>query len=160
MYSIELVKVFGQVEYHHSYDGIPIKYRFDGKLFNVSQNQGATRNDDWASVYADDIEKLCLNREENARRYGPSFTRLWQLRSHNQHQEDLDWTPTCTWKVVQWTRHLRESTKTTSCWHIHIFCKHSVKRNAEASAAFGRLRGNVRDRSGTRLNTSYKVDNL
>ena len=57
-------------------DGFPIRYRLDGKLFNLRRLQAKSKAQTDVLdelLYADDIAK---NREEDARGYGPSFTRL------------------------------------------------------------------------------------
>ena len=55
---------------------IPIRYRFDGKLFNVRKLQAKSKVqtevlDEF--LFADDMEKGCSNRRENAKRCGSSI---------------------------------------------------------------------------------------
>ena len=58
-------------------NGIPIRYRFDGKLFNLRRLQAKSKVQTVVldeSLYADDIHgKGCSNRRETAQRCGPSI---------------------------------------------------------------------------------------
>ena len=64
--------------FHDFDDGSPIRYRFDGKLFNLRRLQAKSK------VQADVLDELLyamtwqrrLNREKDARGYGSSFTSL------------------------------------------------------------------------------------
>ena len=57
--------------------GIPIWYRFDGKLFNLRRLQAKSKVQTEVLnefLFADDMAKgTCSNRRENAKRYGSSI---------------------------------------------------------------------------------------
>ena len=70
-------------------NGIPITYRFDGKLFNLSKLQAKSKVQ--TSVldefpFADDTAKGALT-EEKMQMCGSSIWFMWQIWSHNQHQK-------------------------------------------------------------------------
>ena len=92
---------------------------------------------------------------------------MWQLWSHNQHQNDWGSISASTWKALQWAYHHSERSTTASVDKftylgstlsrvVHIDDEVNA-RIAKASAAFGRPRGSIWDRSGIRLDTKLKV---
>ena len=96
---------------------------------------------------------------------------MWQLWSHNQHQKDLVYQPapgkpykepTITVKgqrlqVVDKFTYLGNTLSRVSLTFLVHIDDEVNARIAKASAAFGRLRGSIWDRSGIRLDTKLKV---
>ena len=107
----------------------------------------------------------CSNRKD-AKRCGSSTWFMWQRWTHNQHKKDWGGISASTWKPLQPTitvkgQWLQVEDKFTYLGSIlsrvvHIYDEVSA-RIANASAAFGRLRGSIWDRSGIRLDTKLKV---
>ena len=80
---------------------------------------------------------------------------MWQLWSHNQHQIDWGSISASTWIALQGAYHHSERSTIASSPTLEAYCLELC--TAIASAAFGRLRGSIWDRSGIRLDTMQKV---
>ena len=89
---------------------------------------------------------------------------MWKLWSLNQHQKDWGSTSASTWKALQgalpsqwkvndWQVVDRFTTLEAHCLELCTLMMKSMLGIAKASAAFGRLRGSIWDRSGFRLDT-------
>ena len=88
--------------------GIPIKYRFHGKLFNLRRLQAKIQGADRGARRVPLCwrhDKRCSNRREDAKWCRSSIWLLWQLWPHNPHQKDrgglssLTSSPPLQWKV-------------------------------------------------------------
>ena len=104
-------------------NGIPIRYRFDGKRQPkkvASQIQGADRGARWVPLCWWH-GKGCSNRRENA-----SIWFMWQLWSHNQHQNDWGSISASIWKALQGAYHHSERSTTASGRQVHLPWKHIV----------------------------------
>ena len=151
-------------------NGLPIRYRFDGKLFNLRRLQVKSKVqtevlDEF--LFADDMAKGAPTEEKMQKRCGSSMWFMWQLWSHNQHKK--------TEVVYQQApgKPYKEPTITVKGQRLQVVDKFTYlgstlsrfvriddevnARIAKVSAAFGRLRGSIWDRSGIRLDTKLKV---
>ena len=146
--------------------GIPIRYRFDGKPFNLRrlQAKGADRGVRrvplcwWHG-------KGCSNRRENAKRCGSSIWFTYDLTiSINMTEVVYQPAPGKPYKEPTITvkgQRLQVVDKFTYLGStlsrvVHIDDEVNA-RIAKVSAAFGRLRGSIWDRNGIRLDTKLKV---
>ena len=69
-------------------NGIPIRYRFDEKLFKLRRMKAKSKVQTEVLdkfFFADDVAN---NRREDAKRCRSRIWLLWQLWTHNQHQKD------------------------------------------------------------------------
>ena len=147
--------------------GVPIRYRFDGNIFNLRRLQAKTKVQTDELLYADDMDK-------NARSEAKVQRAINQV---SQSCDNYDLTistkktevvhqpapgkpynePTITvngqkLKVVD------EFTYLGSTLSRAVYIDDEVTaRIAKASVAFGRLRANVWERNGTKLDTKLKV---
>ena len=123
--------------------GIPIKYCFDGKLFDRRRMQAKSKVQTDEFLYAHDMAKNASTESHRS-----SFTSLWQLWSQNQHKKDWGSIPASTCKALQRANHHSEWTKlqvvdkftylgSTLCRAVHI--DNITARIAKTSVAFGRL---------------------
>ena len=150
-------------------NGIPIRYRFDGKLFNLRRFQANSKVqtavlDEF--LFADDIAKVAPTEEkmqkgedqvpDSCDSYDLTISIkktevVYQPASGKPYKE-----PTTTVKgqrlqVVDKFTYLRSTLSRV----VHIDVEVNA-RIAKASAAFGRLRGSHRDQTGIRLDTKLK----
>ena len=165
MFSAMLTAVF-----QHGDNGIPFRYRFDGKLFNLRRLQAKSKVptevlDEF--LFADDMAKGAPA-EEKMQKDGDQVSDtcdsydltisikktelVYQPAPGKPYKE-----PTLTVKGQR----LQVADKFTYIGStlsrvVHINDKVNA-RIAKASAAFGRLRGSVWDRSGIRLDTKLKI---
>ena len=150
--------------------GIPIRYRFDGKLFNLRRLQAKSKVqtevlDEF--LFADDMAKGAPTEEEmqkNVDQVSDSCDSydltisikktevVYQLAPEKPYKK-----PTITVKG-QWMQVIDKFTYLGSTLSrvVHIYDEVNA-RIAKASAAFGRLRGSIWDRSGIILDTKLKV---
>ena len=151
-------------------NGIPIRYRFDGKLFNLGRLQAKCNMqtdvlDEF--LFDDDMEKGAPTGEkmqtgvdqvsDSCDSYDHTISInktevVYQLAPGKPYKE-----PTITEKgqrlqVVDKFTYLGSTLSRV----VHIDDEVNA-RIAKASAAFGRLRGNIWDQSGIRLDTKLKV---
>ena len=150
-------------------NGIPIKYRFDGKLFNLRRLQAKSKVhtemlDEF--LFADDMAKGAPTEEkmqkgvdqvsDSCDSYNLTIsikkTVVYQPAPGKPYKE-----PTITVKgqrlqMVDKFTYLGSTLSRV----VHIDDEVNA-RIAKASAAFGRLRGSIWDRSGIRLDTKLKV---
>ena len=94
MFSAMLMDAF-----HDSDTGFPIKYHFDGKIFNLRLQAKTKVQTDVLDelLHADDMYKNATS-EANMQR---AMDQVSHSRSHDQHKKDRGCTPTSTWKTVQ-----------------------------------------------------------
>ena len=95
-------------------NGIPIRYRFDGKLLNLRRLQ-ANYNvqtevlDEF--LFADDMAKGAPTDGMTQKRCRSSIWLLWQLWPHNQHKKDRGGLSTSIWQALQGAHHYSEKIK-------------------------------------------------
>ena len=143
-------------------NGIPIRYRFDGKLFNLQRLQVKSKVqtevlDEFLS--ADDMTKAAPTEEKNAKRCGSSIRFMWQLWSHKQLKKDWGSISASTWKALQGAYHHSERSTTASSRQVHLPWKHTVKSCAhwwQSNARIGWHRGSIWDRSGNKAERPHK----
>ena len=162
MFSAMLTDAFQDVD-----AGFPIRYRFDGKLLNLRRLQAKSK------VQTDVVDKLLYADDlpENARseekmqgavdRMSKAFDNFQLTISTKKTEVVHQPAP-----AVQRTNHHCEWTKqvvdtftylgSTLSRAVHIGDE-VIARTAKASVAFGRLRTNVWERNGIRLDTKLKV---
>ena len=85
---------------------IPVRYCFDGKLFDRRRMQAKSKVQTDEFLYAHDMAKNASTESHRS-----SFTSLWQLWSRNQHKKDWDSVPASTWKALQRANRHSEWTK-------------------------------------------------
>ena len=139
-------------------NGIPIRYRFDGKLFNLRRLQAKSKVqteelDEF--LFADDMAKGAPT-EENMQK-GDLTISIKKTEVVYQPAPGKPYKPTITVKdqrlqVVDKFTYLGGTLSRV----VHIDDEVNA-RISKASAAFGRLRGSIWDRSGIRLDTKLKV---
>ena len=127
MFSAMLTAAFQDAD-----NGIPIRYRFDGKLFKLRRLQAKSKVQ---TEVLDEFlcwwhSKGCSNRREDAKRCRSSIWFLWQLWPHNQHQKDRGCLSTSTWQALQGAHHYSERSKIASARQSHLPWKHIVKSRA------------------------------
>ena len=143
---------------------IPIRYHFDGNV--ASYILGANRGVRWVPIYWRH-GKGCSNRREVANRCESSIWFMWKLWSHNKHQNsEVVYQPapanpykesTITVKG-QWLQVVYKFTYLGCLLSRVVYIDDEVNaRIVKASAAFGRLLGDIWDWSGIRLDTKLKV---
>ena len=108
---------------------IPIRYHFDGKLFNLRRLQAKSKVqtevlDEF--LFADDMAKGAPSEEKMQKISGSSIWFMWQLWSHNQHQKDWGSISASTWIALQGAYHHRERSKTATGRQVHLPWKHIV----------------------------------
>ena len=152
-------------------NGIPMRYRFDGKLFNLRRFQAKSKvqikvPDEF--LFADDMAKGAPTEEkmqkgvdqvsDSCDSYDLTISIKKRLRKYiSQHLGSAYKEPTIIVKgqrlqVVDKFTYLRSTLSRV----VHINDEVNA-RVAKASAAFGRLRGSIWDRSGIRRDTKLKV---
>ena len=151
-------------------NGIPIRYRFDGTLFNLRRLQANFKVQTdvlYVFLFADDMAK-CAPTEEKMQKGGDQV-------SASCDSYDLTISVKKTEVVCQPApgKPYKEPTITVKGQRLQVVDKFTYlgstlsrvvhiddevnARIAKASAAFGRLRGSIWDRSGIRLDTKLKV---
>ena len=150
--------------------GIPIRYRFDGKFFHLRRLQAKSKVqtevlDEF--LFADDMAK-CAPTEEKMQKgvdqvsdSCDSYDLTVSIKKTKVVYQPVPGKPYKEPTITVKGQRLEVVDKFTYLGSIlsrvvHIDDEVSA-RIAKASAAFGRLRGSVRDRSGIRLDTKLKV---
>ena len=113
-------------------NGIPIRYRFDGKFFNLIRLQAKSKVqievlDEF--LFADEMAKGAPE-EEKMQKSVDQVSDLWRLWPHNQHQKDRGGLSTSSWQALQGAHHCSERSKIASGRQIHLPWKHIVKSRA------------------------------
>ena len=108
--------------FHDDENDIPIRYRFDGKLFNLRRLQAKSKVQTEVldeSLFAVDMEKGAPT-EEKMQNGVDQVSDLWQLWFHNQHQKDRGGLSTSTWQALQGAHHYSERSKIASGRQVHL----------------------------------------
>ena len=157
---------------------IPMRYRFDGKLFNLRRLQAKSKVqtdvlDEF--LFADDMAKCTLTEEKIQKKKKKKKKKNVDQVSHSCDSYDLTISIKKTEVVYQPApgKPYKEPVITVKGQRLHVVNKFTYlgstlsrvvhiddevnARIAKASAAFGRLRGSIWDRSGIRLDTKLKV---
>ena len=165
MFSAMLTAAFQDAD-----NGIPIGYRFDGKLFNLRRLQAESKVqtevlDEF--LFADDITKYAPTEEkmqkgvdqvsDSCGNYDLTISIkktkvVYQPAPGKPYKEPTITVTGQRLQVVDKFTYLRSTLSRV----MHIDDEVNA-RVAKASAAFGRLRGSVWDRSGIRIDTKLKV---
>ena len=147
-------------------NGIPIRYRFDGKLFNLRRLQAKSKVqtevlDEF--LFADDMAKGAPTEEKMQKGVDQvsdscaSYALTISIKKTiSQHLESLTRSLPSQWKVNDCVVDKFTYLGSTLSRVVHIDDEVNA-RIAKASAAFGRLRGSIWYRNGIRLNTKVKV---
>ena len=124
--------------YQEGDNGIPIWYRFDGKLFNLRRLQAKSKVQTEVLnefLFADDMSEGAPTEEKmqkgvdqvsdscdsyDLKRCGSSIWFMWQLWSHNQHQKDWGSISASTWKALQGAYHHSERSTTACGRQVHL----------------------------------------
>ena len=110
-------------------NGIPIRYCFDGKLFNLRRLQAKSdlqteELDEF--LFADDMSKGAPTEEKMQKRCGSSIWFIWQLWSYKQHQKDWGGVSASSWKALQGPYQHSERLTIVSGRQIYLPRKHIV----------------------------------
>ena len=110
-------------------DGIPIRHRFDGTLFNLRKLQAKSKVQTevlYEFLFADDMAKGTPTEEKMQKKYSSSILFMWQLWSYNQHQKDWGGISASTEKALQGAYHHSECSTIASGRQVHLPRKHIV----------------------------------
>ena len=150
--------------------GFPIRYRFDGNIFNLRRLQAKTKVQTDALdelLYADDMDKNASSEAKMQRtmdqvsqscdNYDLTISTKRQRLYTNQHLENRMYEPAITangqkLKVVDKFTYLGSTLSRA----VHTDDEVTT-RIAKASVAFGRLRANIWERNGIKLDTKLQV---
>ena len=161
MFSAMLIDAFQDGD-----NGIPIRYRFDGKLFNLRRLQAKSKAqtevlDEF--LFADVIAKGSLTEEKMQKGVDQVCE---SCDSYNLTISIKNTELVYQLALESLTRSLTSQLKVNDCKFtylgstlfgvVHINDEVNA-RNTKASAAFGRLHASIRDQSGIRLDTKLKV---
>ena len=145
------------------YAGFPIRYRFDGKLFNLGRLQAKSKvQTDVLDklLYADDLAE---NAKSEAKMQGcvahvTSMSQLWPYTQHKKTEVVHQPAPGKPYseQTITVNRVVDKFTYLGSTLSRTVHIDDDVTRTAKASVAFGRLRTNVWERNGIGLDAKLK----
>ena len=105
--------------FHDSEEGIPIRYRTDGKLFNQSRLQAVTKVKETTVLSMPPVNRLC---KQLLTGYLGHAT-IWPLHQHQEHRGHV---PTPPWQVPPEIQHQSKWYSAQSCGQVHIPGQHPV----------------------------------